>query len=101
MLDEAEWAQVEPYLINHISAIKAYREEHHVDLAEARKRVPDLACAAYERLTGFHETNSAAIFHHRLSIYGPPCPRCGRLLRTPEASFCASCGWRPDPSSAA
>ncbi len=100
MLDEAEWAQVSPLLDAYISAVKAYREEHGVGLAEARERVADLACAAYERLTGFHETNYLAIYHHRLSLYGPPCPRCGRLLRTPKAAFCAECGYRPAPSAA-
>jgi hypothetical protein len=100
MLDEAEWAEVSPYLNSYISAIKAYREEHQVGLAEARERISDMACAVYERLTGVHETNPNAIYHHRLSLYGPPCPSCGRLLRTPRASFCASCGWRPHPSSA-
>jgi hypothetical protein len=28
--------------------------------------------AEYERITGFHETNANAIFHHRASDYGPP-----------------------------
>lgn len=99
MLDEAEWAEVAPYLSGFISAMKAYRAEHQVSLAEARERVSDQACAVYERLTGFHETNPNAIYHHRLSIFGPPCRRCGRLLRTPLASFCASCGWHSEMSS--
>jgi len=29
--------------------------------------------AEYERITGFSEANPNAIFHHRLSDYGPPC----------------------------
>ena len=29
----------------------------------------------YERITGFHETNPTALYHHVLSIYGPPCAR--------------------------
>jgi hypothetical protein len=44
----------------------------------------------YER-TGFHETNANAIFHHRLSEYGPPCTPCGKPLRTPNAKFCGHC----------
>lgn len=99
MFDESEWAWVSPLLNHDSSAIKACREQHGVGLAGARERVSEQACAAYERLTGFHETNDAAIYHHRLSLYGPPCPRCDRLLRTPQASFCASCGWRPEPPS--
>jgi hypothetical protein len=48
--------------------------------------------AAYERLTGFHETNHVAIWHHRVSLYGPLCHVCSRPLRTPQARLCAECG---------
>lgn len=47
--------------------------------------------AEYERITGFRETNLNAVFHHRLSVYGPPCRHCGKPLRTPQARFCGSC----------
>jgi hypothetical protein len=45
----------------------------------------------YERITGFHETNINAVWHHKLSLYGPPCRYCGRPLRTPEAKICGAC----------
>src|SRR5579884_138403 len=48
----------------------------------------------YERITGFHETNPNAVYHHLLSLYGPPCSNCGKPLRTPRARFCAACGHR-------
>jgi hypothetical protein len=47
--------------------------------------------AEYERITGFSEANPNAIFHHRLSDYGPPCRYCGKPLRTPQAKLCGSC----------
>jgi hypothetical protein len=47
--------------------------------------------AEYERITGFRETNPNAIWHHRLSIYGPPCRVCGKPLRTPLAKVCGAC----------
>lgn len=49
----------------------------------------------YNELTGFNESNVIAVYHHRISIYGPPCGSCGKPLRTPLAKFCAACGWKP------
>ena len=50
------------------------------------------ALKEYERITGFVETNPNALHHHRISLYGPECRGCGRPLRTPKATRCASCG---------
>jgi hypothetical protein len=45
----------------------------------------------YNRITGALETNPSVIWHHRLSLYGPPCHACGKPLRTPRAKLCGHC----------
>ncbi len=92
MLTEEEWQTVSPFLSDGVAQIKAYRELHGCSLAEATsKGFGRFALIAYERLTGVKETNANALFHHRLSLYGPPCHSCGKPLRTPQARFCAAC----------
>jgi hypothetical protein len=94
MLDEAEWQVMAPLLSQAIEDIKRYREEHRVSLAEAQKSAHGVsALAKYKELTGFGETNVNALWHHRASLYGGPCKRCGKPLRTPNASHCAECGY--------
>jgi hypothetical protein len=46
----------------------------------------------WERLTGERETQGGHFMHHRLANFGPPCPKCGKLLRTQRASKCMECG---------
>ncbi|MGF1595032.1 MAG: hypothetical protein ACFCUW_17255 [Kiloniellaceae bacterium] len=93
MLDDHEWAEVEPLLTNAIEQIKDYRAAHGVSLAEARaKGYGKEALERYFQITGFRETNADALWHHRLSDFGPPCNVCGKPLRTPRAKRCAACG---------
>lgn len=93
MLTEQEWARMEPALGQAIQDVQNYRTIHGVGLSEAMKHGHgQSAILLYEELTGYVETNADAIWHHRISIYGPPCAACGKPLRTPQASFCADCG---------
>ena len=92
MLEEKEWAEMAPLLTNPIQRIKAYREKHGCDLKVAQQHALKPASEKYLELTGFKESNVNAIYHHRLSAYGPECSNCGHLFRTVKAKFCANCG---------
>jgi hypothetical protein len=61
-------------------------------MAEREERFFGPVLLEYERITGFHETNPNAVYHHRLSLYGPPCSNCRKPLRSTKARFCAACG---------
>jgi hypothetical protein len=56
------------------------------------------ALREYERITGFHETNPMALYHHQVGMYGPPCEFCGKPLRTPDAKMCGACMRPVNPS---
>ncbi len=95
MLTKEEWHEVGPLLELDIKRIKSHRQETGMELWEALATLRHQACEKYFEITGFRETNPNALWHHRLSVHGPACPSCGHLFRTPEASFCANCGFRP------
>ena len=84
MLDEAEWADVYRRLKDTPSSLKPKSPE--------RAPFGRAALERYFEITGFRETNVAALGHHRLSLFGPPCGVCGKPLRTPRAKMCAECG---------
>lgn len=93
MLNETEWAEIDPVYSDYLERIKRYRASYGCTLDEALKKVSKLRLIeTHARLTGHMEINPIAIWHHRLSIYGSPCRACGKLLRTPQARFCAACG---------
>jgi hypothetical protein len=50
------------------------------------------AVRRYNEMTGFKESSSNAIWHHRISLVGSPCRVCSKPLRTPRAKWCAACG---------
>jgi hypothetical protein len=57
------------------------------------------ALREYERITGFHETNPMALYHHRVARYEPPCWNCAKPLRTPDAKLCGACTMPVPPTS--
>lgn len=96
MLDEAEFAIISKTHKLSLESVRSSREKHGTSLAQSpMEMLLAPICQAYTELTGFEETNANAVWHHRISLYGPPCEACGKPLRTPQASFCAECGHRP------
>ncbi len=99
MLEESEWPEMRAAVQRGVRNFRARHAAPGTDSAETtddEKQQFQYAEALdlYERLTGYRETNPSAIYHHQVSLYGPPCKACGKPLRTPEASFCAACGAR-------
>ena len=92
MLDEQEWVELAVPLGNFLSLVQQLRREQGLTLPVAVKTAGVEALDRYRQLTGYSETNVEALWHHRLSLFGPPCSSCGKLLRTPRAKHCAECG---------
>ena len=90
MLSEDEWIIIHEFIS--LEAIKNYRKEHNVGLAEAKLHFEDNACAKFNAMTGSNESNMNNIWHHRNIIYGPDCEKCGKPYRTPQARYCVECG---------
>ena len=94
MLEEAEWRIVQEHMRNRALEIQELPSEPDTVLDEDGFPIDPVfqaALDAYKRITGFHETNFAALAHHFAALYGPPCHKCGRPLRTPQARLCGSC----------
>ena len=84
MLDESEWIKIDLLHRQGFNSPGLSIEDKFRPMREM-----------YYEITGVNESNHIAIVHHRISQYGDPCGQCGKPLRTPEAVFCAACGWRP------
>ena len=92
MLNEAEFTAIQPLYPDGITATKEYRQRWNVPLEDVP--VTELfrpVLTKFKDLTGMDEPNHNAIMHHRLSLYGPPCKRCGKPLRRPQAKLCGAC----------
>ena len=94
-LVEKEWAYMGPLYPNGSEAIKEYREKHGCDMMTARLNATSPAQTNFQIITGWPHMPSETIAHHRPSHWGKECEKCGHLLRTPKASFCANCGHEP------
>jgi hypothetical protein len=92
MLDEVEYFEVFRLYGEGMNATKEFRQKWGLPLEgmEIEIRFKPLL-DRYEQMTGMRETNPNAVMHHRLWLYGPPCHRCGKPLRTPKARICGSC----------
>ena len=93
MLDENEFAVVAKLYSEGFSCSPEFRRQHNLPLDNCPTDLRFRPMReAYERMTGFEETNHLAILHHRISLYGELCENCGKPLRTLQAAFCAACG---------
>lgn len=97
MLDEAEFTEWHEAYRSAFATREGKKPAHalrfgRVDTPPLQARFA-AALGLYKQMTGFDETNVNAILHHRISLYGPPCPECEKPLRTPRARMCAACSW--------
>lgn len=92
MLDEDEYAGIARLYSEAMRATREFRLRWGVPLVNAsmEERFEPVR-TQYERLTGMVESNHNAILHHRISLYGPPCKRCQKPLRSPNAKVCGAC----------
>ena len=95
-LNEDEWQEISPLLADAMEAIREYRKEHKCDLATARANCKPEVRSRFLEITGVSIDHFEQIYHLRRSDFGRECAKCGHLLRTPRASFCANCGWVPE-----
>ena len=92
MLDETEWAQLEPLLKEYVRKVKEARSNNMTLEKVYKLGFEAPALKLYFGLTSLREANIMNIWHHRASLYGPPCLECGKPLRNPKARICAYCG---------
>jgi hypothetical protein len=97
MLDEVEYIEVSRLYREGMDATKEFRRslEEELSLQEEQAIRSKPLLDRYEQMTGMRETNPDSVMKiltlHRRSRYGPPCHRCGKPLRTPQAKLCGSC----------
>jgi hypothetical protein len=97
MLDEVEFKKIQELYSAAFKATKEFRQQHNMPLddLDIDARFEPVR-KEYERLTGWKEQHQNAVMHHRIALYGPDCPKCKKPFRTPQARFCAACGYEKD-----
>lgn len=97
MLDDQEFEIVRELYSEGMRATKEFRQKHDIPLVNAS--IDDRfrpVREAYERMTGKKDVHQNAVMHHCLSLFGSPCPKCGKPFRTSDARCCAECGFIPN-----
>ncbi len=92
MLDEEEFARVARLYRDGFGGPRASADAAHPRPPRSIQERFAPVTLEYERMTGYADCPPAAVMHHRLSLFGPPCAACNKPLRTPQASLCAACG---------
>jgi hypothetical protein len=92
MLDEAEFVVASRLYSESMKSAKEIRTHsgvaiEHASIQERFRPVRDY----YEEVSGMKDCHHNAVMHHRIALYGPPCERCRKPLRTPNAKLCGSC----------
>lgn len=103
LLDEEEWADLEPSVRQMVYSIKDFRLDTGASIAQARERGPSTQAALdhYHRITGEDLEHPDQLWVVRLSLYGRHCPNCQKPFRTPKAKMCPECGYHLPPGEVA
>jgi hypothetical protein len=71
------------------------RKSHALD-DEYIKRKELCSRKVYEKYYELSGKQKCSIQHHIVSRLGPTCKKCGKPYRTPEARYCAECGYNKE-----